>query len=265
MVSSRRGELMNDRLTTFVLVAGAWAGGWAWRRVTPTLRAAGHEVHTPTLTGLGERAHLASPQVNLDTHIQDIVSLLEVEDLRHVILVGWSYSGMVVTGVLDRVPERLTHVVYLDAEVPRDGESEFDVAGPEFRDAMEQSAQSSGDGWSASLGDAEEIAAFFGPMLPDADALRSFAAKLAANRQPIETFRQAVRIRNPASDAVPRTFVRCPLAGEAWASIFDPIMERLRDDPRWHILELSSSHLAPLRDPELVVDTLLDISRRTSA
>ncbi len=155
--------------------------------------------------------------------------------------------------------------MYLDAEVPRDGESEFDVAGPEFKDAMEQSAQSSGDGWSASLGDAEEIAAFFGPMLPDADALRSFAAKLAANRQPIETFRQAVRIRNPASDTVPRTFVRCPLAGEAWASIFDPIMERLRDDPRWHILELSSSHLAPLRDPELVVDTLLDISRRTSA
>lgn len=252
---------MTDRMPTFVLVAGAWAGGWAWRRVEPILRASGHKVFTPTLTGLAERAHLASQQVNLDTHIQDVVGLLRVEELQQVVLVGWSYSGMVITGVLDSVPERLVHVVYLDAEVPRDGESEFDVAGPEFRDEMESSARASADGRSASMGDAEAIAGFFGPMLRDADTMRWVAAKLAASGQPIETFRQPVRIRNPASDRVPRTFVRCPVAGEAWAGLYDPIVERVRDDPRWRVRELESSHLAPLRDPQLVADTLLDISR----
>src|SRR5688500_11127625 len=103
-------------MATFVLVHGAWGGGWAWKRVAPLLRRQGHEVFTPTLTGLGERAHLTSRDVNLDTHIRDIENLLLYEDLENVVLVGWSYGGMVVTGVLDRVPERLAHVVYLDAE-----------------------------------------------------------------------------------------------------------------------------------------------------
>jgi pimeloyl-ACP methyl ester carboxylesterase len=186
---------------------------------------------------------------------------VEVEDLDEIVLVGWSYSGMVVTGVLGIVPERLAHVVYLDAEVPRDGESEFDVAGSEFRDEMEESAQSSGDGWKASLGDAEAIEAFFRPMLPDTETLRWFAAKLAANGQPIETFRQAVRISNPAADSVPRTFIRCPVGGEAWASIYDPMLERIRKDQRWQVRELPSSHLAPLAAPDLVAAILLDIIR----
>jgi pimeloyl-ACP methyl ester carboxylesterase len=112
-------------------------------------------VFTPTPTGLGERVHLARPDVNLDTHIQDIVNLLLYEDLDNVVLVGWSYGGMVITGVLDRVAERLTRVVHLDAEVPLDGESEFSISGPELRVWMEQSAQSSGEGWKASVGDPE--------------------------------------------------------------------------------------------------------------
>ena len=246
---------------TYVLIAGAWGGGWVWRRVEPTLRSAGHAVFTPTLTGLAERAHLASPQVNLDTHVQDVVSLLQVEDLEKVVLVGWSYGGMVITGVLEAVPERLAHVVYLDAEAPRDGESEFDVAGPELRDAMEESARTSGDGWSASLGDEAAITELFGPMLPDAETMRWFARKVAGQGQPIETFRQPVRIANPSADDVPRTFLRCPIAGEAWAGVYDPIVERLRDDRRWRVRELQTSHLAPLRDPRLVAETLLDISR----
>jgi pimeloyl-ACP methyl ester carboxylesterase len=93
-------------MTAFVLVPVAWLGGWAWRDVTPRLRAAGHEVYTPTLTGLGERRHLARPDVDLDTHIQDVVNVLEYEDLRDVVLVGHSYAGIVVTGVADRAPDR---------------------------------------------------------------------------------------------------------------------------------------------------------------
>lgn len=108
-------------MTSFVLVHGAWCGGWIWKHVASALRARGHDVLTPTLTGLGERAHLASPEVGLGTHVEDVVRVLEYDDLTDVVLVGHSYGGMVVTGVGDRVPERLAQLVYLDAFVPREG------------------------------------------------------------------------------------------------------------------------------------------------
>jgi len=112
----------------FVLVHGAWHGGWCWKRVLPLLRGAGYEVHTPTLTGLGDRVHLFNPDINLDTHIQDIVNLLEYEDLHHVILVGHSYSGCVITGVEAKVPQRISHLVFYDAFMPEDGKSLNDYA-----------------------------------------------------------------------------------------------------------------------------------------
>ena len=114
-------------MATFVIVHGAWSGGHAWRWVRPLLRSAGHEVFTPALTGLGERSHLASAQVDLETHVRDVVGVLEYEDLGEVVLVGRSYGGMVISGVADRVPQRLAQLVYLDAEVPMDGQSELDV------------------------------------------------------------------------------------------------------------------------------------------
>jgi pimeloyl-ACP methyl ester carboxylesterase len=113
-------------MTTFVLVHPAWFGGWCWRKVAPILRAHGHEVFTPTLTGLGERAHLASGEVGLDTHVEDIASVVEYEDLHEIILVGNSSGGVVITGVADRMPERIAHVVYVDAFVPQDGQSMLD-------------------------------------------------------------------------------------------------------------------------------------------
>ena len=105
----------NSNSKTFVLVHGAFHGGWCWRPVADILRAAGHTVFTPTLTGLGERLHLLTPEVNLSTHIQDVVSVLEWENLRDVVLVGHSYGGAVVTGVADRVADRIGSIVYLDA------------------------------------------------------------------------------------------------------------------------------------------------------
>lgn len=114
---------------TYVLVHGAWFGGWVWRDVAPALRALGHEVWTPTLTGLGERKHLAGSGYDLNTHVQDVVALIEMEDLRDVHLVGWSYGGMVTTGVLARVPDRIASMIYLDAFVPEDGKSLNDYAG----------------------------------------------------------------------------------------------------------------------------------------
>src|SRR5579859_7931096 len=113
-------------MSTYVLVHGAWHGGWSWRAVAAGLRAAGQEAHAPSLTGLGDRRHLAAPDIDLETHVLDVVNLLEMEDLTDVVLVGHSYGGMVVTGAADRVPSRIRTLVYLDAFVPEAGRTLLD-------------------------------------------------------------------------------------------------------------------------------------------
>jgi pimeloyl-ACP methyl ester carboxylesterase len=119
-----------DHAMAFVLVHPAWLGGWCWRKTAPLLRARGHDVHAPTLTGLGERAHLVRRDIGLATHVEDVVNVLEFEDLRGVILVGNSSGGMVITGVAERAPERIAQLVYLDAFVPEHGQSLVDLLPP---------------------------------------------------------------------------------------------------------------------------------------
>ena len=120
--------LAQTKTVTFLLVHGAWHGGWCWKKLTPLLQVAGHQVFTPTLTGLGERSHLLSPAVDLTTHIQDITAVLEYEDLQDVVLVGHSYGGMVIAGVAEQAGARLAQLVYLDAFLPEDGKALKDYA-----------------------------------------------------------------------------------------------------------------------------------------
>jgi pimeloyl-ACP methyl ester carboxylesterase len=134
-------------MATFVLVHPAWFGGWCWNRVVPRLRAAGHAAYAPTLTGLGERAHLCAPTVGLSIHIEDVLQVLSFEELDDVVLVGNSSAGTVITGVADRVRERIRRVVYLDAFVPADGQSTFDLIAPERRAVIEGLVESEGYGW----------------------------------------------------------------------------------------------------------------------
>jgi pimeloyl-ACP methyl ester carboxylesterase len=134
-------------MATFVVVHGAWSGAHAWRWVRPLMRAAGHEIFTPSLTGLGERSHRADPGTDLDTHIRDVVAVLHYEDLRDMVLVGHSYGGMVITGVADRMSDRLAQLVHLDADVPLNGQSESDLLPPEESAEYEEAARSRGDGW----------------------------------------------------------------------------------------------------------------------
>ena len=130
----------------FVLVHGAYHGGWCWRDLKPLLEAAGQRVYTPTLTGLGERAHLARPEVGLETHVEDILALYRYEDLSDTLLVGHSYGGLVVGMVADRMPERINTLIYLDALVPEDGVSLVDLQAPERVEGWRQAAKASG-GW----------------------------------------------------------------------------------------------------------------------
>src|SRR5258708_19867452 len=118
-------------MTTIVLAHGAWSAAWAWKKMRPLFRDAGHEFFSPTYTGLGERAHLSNQEIDLSTHINDVAAVLDFEDLKDVTLIGHSYGGMVATGVADRARRRIPPGVYLDAFAPKDGESLFHPLGPQ--------------------------------------------------------------------------------------------------------------------------------------
>jgi pimeloyl-ACP methyl ester carboxylesterase len=133
-------------MSNYVLVHGAWHGSWCWKRVRRILQAQGHDVFTPTLTGVAERSHLLSPEVNLETHINDVVNLIRWEELSDVVLCGHSYGGCVISGAADRVPDRIGALVYLDAFVLENGQSLHDTLPPAMKDAQIQGAQS-GEGW----------------------------------------------------------------------------------------------------------------------
>ena len=138
---------MGNNKTTYILVHGAWHGSWCWKRVRTALQSAGHNVFTPTLTGLGERSHLNSPAVNLSTHIADIVNLIKWEELSDVVLCGHSYGGCVITGVADQIHDRIRALVFLDAFVLENGESLMDIVPSEVAQAVRDQAKATGEGW----------------------------------------------------------------------------------------------------------------------
>lgn len=189
-------------MTTYVLIHGGWHGGWCWRRVARVLSATGDIVYTPTLTGLGERAHLLSPEVGLETHIRDVLGVLEIEDLTGVVLVGHSYAGIVVSAAADRASDRVARLVYLDAVVPRDGECLYDRAPAPIRTFFEEQARTGGEGWRVPAG--AMSAEFLG--LKDEADVRWVIPKLTAH--PIRTYREPVRLSS-AFPQMPRTYINC--------------------------------------------------------
>jgi len=234
-------------MATYVLVHGAWHGGWCWQRVTPLLRAAGHEAVTPTLTGLGERAHLANPAIDLNTHIHDVVNVLEYENLQKVILVGHSYGGMVITGVSNEVPDRLAHVVYLDAFVPQDGQALVDITVPERREAILQLAQAAG-GFMPPF-PVEQYGVF-----AEAD-VRWVKPKLVPH--PSKTLTTPVHVKNAAASTPPRTYIYCnnPAMG-----FFDGFAERTCNDKTWRYRELATGHDAMVTMPQELANLLLELA-----
>src|SRR4051794_4816561 len=146
------------RLASYILVPGAWLGGWAWGDVAAGLRARGHDVYAITLTGLGERVHLARPEVDLATHITDVVNTIQWNDLEDVILAGHSYAGIVVTGVADRIPDRIQQLVYVDSAPLGDGMAMVDLYPPDALAALRQTVDQTGNGWRWPFPGFEELA-----------------------------------------------------------------------------------------------------------
>ncbi|MGZ4681057.1 MAG: alpha/beta fold hydrolase [Acidimicrobiales bacterium] len=191
-------------MATFVLVHGGGHGGWCWQPLATRLRARGHEVHTPTLTGVGERSHVLLPGIDLDLHIQDVVAMLDFEDCRNVILVGHSYGGMVITGVADRAGDRIDHLVYLDAATPRNGQSLVDVA-PGLMDFARADAREV-DGVELVLWPGPEAGRFYG--VTDERDLEWMQSRLTP--QPWKTFAQPLHLTDEAAvDRIDRTDIVC--------------------------------------------------------
>ncbi|MCB0124191.1 MAG: alpha/beta fold hydrolase [Caldilineaceae bacterium] len=224
-------------MATFVLVHGGTDGGWAWQGVAQILQSAGHTVYRPTLTGSGERIHLASPTVDLATHLADIVNMIRYENLTDIILAGLSYGGYVITGVAEQIPERIGQLVFLDALTPEDGESLNDIMGSDYMAWAEEQAQVSGEGWRIP------------PFPPDAD--RRTAMLIKPGSQPLA-------VNNPVAARLPRTFVH--FTAKADDDPLKPIMEWLADRAKakgWGYQELAVSHYPILTQPEKVAYLLL--------
>jgi pimeloyl-ACP methyl ester carboxylesterase len=232
-------------MAAFVLVHGGWHGGWCWKKVAPLLRAAGHDVHTPTLTGLGERAHLARPDIDLDTHLTDIANLLAYEELADVVLVGHSYAGIVIAGVAARV----AHLVYLDAFVPGDGQALLDLIPSDAAARLAEQARAEGDGWRVPPGPPERYG------VTDLADIAWVGPKLVAH--PFGTFKQPVWLGHSVPPAA--TFILC--TGRATPHlVLIRTAERVRDEPGWRYRELPTGHDAMITMPRATADLLLEVA-----
>lgn len=234
-------------MAVFVLVHGTGHGGWCWQRVSPILRAAGSTVYAQTLTGVGDRSHLTQCGVNLTTHITDVTSLLFYEDLTEVVLVGHSYAGMVITGVAATTPERLKQLIYLDAYLPDEGQSEVDLWPPAMRTEIEAAARAS---------DARRP-----PPSPESMGITDRAmADWMRDRitpHPMATYTEAVPKGDARSAAIPRAYIACtegPLT-----SVFGPFADKARA-AGWIVREIATGHDAMLTVPEDVARLLLELA-----
>ncbi len=250
---------------TFVLVHGLWGGAWIWRDVIRLLRAAGHEVYAATATGLGDRSHLADPGIDLDVYITDVVNLLAYEDLRDVTLVGWSFGGVTVTGVAERVPERLAQVVYIDGDIPANGENFYDADSPSKESRNEAlvadvtaGVQAGKPGFRVVTPDIE---AWIRGEVKDRAVADWVLSKLTP--QPMLTLLQPVRLGNPAAAALPRAFVLCKgdkdLQANPQTDPYVLTVQRVRSDPNWRVVELADGHLAPVNSPQLTAQALMSL------
>jgi pimeloyl-ACP methyl ester carboxylesterase len=238
-------------MATYVLVHGGGHGGWCYQRVARLLRSAGHEVYTPTLTGVGERAHLLSGAVDLDLHIRDVAAVLEFEDLHDVILVGHSYGGMVITGVADREADRVGRLVYLDAANPINGQSLVDVAGPVI-----ESVRPSGtvvDGVELVLLPAPGAGMFYG--VTDPADVAWMDDKLTGH--PWRCFEQPLELTNEQSLwSIPQFHIVCT---STLATRDAQLMAKARSEGR--LWDIDTGHDLMMTEPEKVTSALLEVAQ----
>lgn len=238
---------------TFVLVHGAWHGGWCWRDVRSQLEAQGHRVFTPTLTGLADRSHLLSAETGLDTHITDIMSLIDYYDLSNIVLVGHSYGGMVITGVADVMTDRIDEIIYLDAALPDNGETMI-TQGPERSPAIIEQTRNALAGLAP---DGIAMLAFPPELLGIAKHHPGYdwvAEKLTPH--PLKTWLDPIALNNGGSKGLQRRYIHCT-ARVLPNSSFPYHAEQVQADPSWTYHALATGHDAMVTAPDAVAALLV--------
>jgi len=231
---------------TFVLVHGAWHGGWCWRHVADRLEAQGHKVFTPTMTGLGERSHLMAPGIGLSTHITDIVNVLAWEQLRDVVLCGHSYGGMIISGVAERAREAIGSIVYLDAFVPDNGESVLDLTGPAVHEAVRKAQAKN------LIGVPPRPAEAFGIYEKNRAWVDS-----QCTPQPIATFTEKSAVTGALQTIGKKSYIR---AGTYPSPGFDKAMARTKADPTWRVYDAPCGHDVMVDEPEWLAKILVEVA-----
>lgn len=234
-------------MATYVLVHGAWGGAHGFHLVRPLLREQGHEVFTPSLTGIGERVHLASPQITLSTHVQDVVNHILYEDARDIVMLGFSYGGMVVTGALRHVGDRVRELVFLDAFVPADGQSVLDLLGRPEPPALEVGAP-----WSLEPTDRDFD-----------DPVEAAFARPRRTPQPAATFAEPVRLPRPLEQwDFGLTYVKATgdARGARGGAAFWDAADRARASAAWRYREVDTNHMIASNRPQALAAILLELA-----
>jgi pimeloyl-ACP methyl ester carboxylesterase len=251
LAESASGTSANAQTTaqTFVLVHGAWHGGWCWSRVADRLRRAGHRVFTPTQTGLGERKHLLSKDITLDIFTQDIANVIEAEELSNVVLVGHSFGGLAISGVADAMPDRIRHLVYLDSLIVEGGKKPFDILPPDVVAARLKAAEESSGGLSLPNPPAASFGVF---EAGDADWI---TRRLTPH--PLGTYTSTLNIKGPVGNNLPRTYIHCtdPSYGALQAS-----RDWVKAQPGWRWADIAAGHDAMVTAPDELTRMLIGVS-----
>ncbi len=232
-------------MATIVLVHGGWAGSWTWKWLAPLLRQKGFDVYTPTLIGLAEHSHVDPATVTLGSHIADVSGLLRYTDLKDVILVGQSYSGMVITGAADREPGRVRGLVYLEGFVPENGQSFWDIAGDEVANGQRARARDHDGG--KTIPALPQVQSMPGPQ---GEVLPFTAMPVGAMSEKYVSVRE-----NPTWP--PRHYIVCS-GGRPW---FREVANKLRGTPGWECSEIQAEHSAEIFHPQIVADRLAEIAK----
>ena len=240
---------------TFILVHGTWLGGWSWQYVRRILQRAGHDVYAPSLSGCGDRAHMMNPDIGLDTHIQDIVNIIDFESLDNVILVGHSFAGLVITGVADARRDRIRRVVFFDALVPAEGRMSGVSRTPEgelseyFVKRMEKFL----DGYQMSYYDSYPLKM----LVPDTETEVQALLKEKITLHPMRAWSDILELKNGGWEGLPRTYIHC--VGQEYSMSSEAMVGPARA-PGWQFIELDIPRGGMLTHPELVAETFANLT-----
>lgn len=241
---------INPKHPVFVLVHGAWHGGWCWQKVSSALRSSGDVIYTPTLSGMGEHKNTFNPEIDLNTHISDIVNLIVMEDLHDVVLVGHSYAGTVIAGVADRIPERLSKLVFLDAMIVRNGQSAFSVQPKETQDFIVKEAEKS-NGLTVPAFPPEA----FG--LTNPEEINRVKERLTP--QPYKTFTQLLILKHPFGNHLPLVYIACINPKMA---VLQKFSDETQISKEWKHYKLNTGHDAMIISPEALTSLLETVGKK---